>query len=232
MVNQLNNKKILPGVLPYAVIFDMDGVIADTEPLHGACFIRAFSGLGVDVTLEDYRQAVTLGGLAVRDYYESLGGDVALWDNIKANKDSLLEDAVKSDCRLMPGIVELLESLRIERIPIALATSARRKSAEIILNHFGIWDYFDAIVTKEEAEAEKPDPEIFLIAARKLELDPATCVVIEDSPRGVIAAARAGMKCVAVPTHSTADGDFSQATMVLPAIEKINLTLLRTIFGQ
>ena len=216
--------------LPAAVIFDMDGVLADTEPLHGECFVRAFAGFGIFTTLEEYRRAVTLGGTTVRDYYIELGGDPSDWDRVKGVKDSLMERIVAERDALMPGVVRLLDLLRSAGIPTAVATSARRRSLDIIIDHYGLRAYFDAIVTKDEAQVEKPDPRPYLIAAERLGVDPKDCVAIEDSPRGVVAAARAGIKCIAVPTSSTVDGDFSLAARVLSSLEEINLETLRSLF--
>ena len=215
--------------LPAAVIFDMDGVLADTEPLHGKCFVRAFAGFGIETTPEEYRQAVTIGGSTVRDYFLSLGGDPSDWDRVKGIKDAFMEEAVEHGEALMPGVVPLLDLLRSAGIPVGLATSARRRSLDIIIDRLGLRPYFDVTVTKDEAQAEKPDPEIYLTAAQRLGVDPAGCVAIEDSPRGVLAAVRAGMKCVAVPTRSTADGDFSAATLVVRSLEEVDLDTLRRI---
>jgi len=217
------------GNLPAAVIFDMDGVLADTEPLHGECFVRAFAGFGIEATLEEYRQAVTIGGLTVRDYFLSLDGDPSDWDRVKAIKDAALQEAIKERQALLPGVLRLLDALRSARIPTAIATSARRKSLDIVIDRLGLRSYFDITVTKDEAEAEKPDPGLYLMAAERLGVDPKDCVAIEDSPRGVIAATRAGMKCIAVPTPSTADGDFSPATLVVRSLEDIDLKTLRNL---
>ncbi|MGC8863329.1 MAG: HAD family hydrolase, partial [Armatimonadota bacterium] len=111
----------------------------------------------------------------------------------------------------------------------AVATSARRRSLDIIIDRYGLRSYFDVIVTKDDAGVEKPDPRPYLIAAERLGVDPKRCVAIEDSPRGVIAAARAGMKCIAVPTASTANGDFSLATLIVRSLAEIDLDTLRSL---
>ena len=215
--------------MPQAVIFDMDGVLADTEPLHGKCFIQAFRELGIHTTLERHRQAVTLGGSPVRDYYVRLGGEESTWRRIKQIKDKLITALVETDGVLMPGAVDLLRVLKGASIPTGVATSARRKSLEIVLNRFHLWPYFDAFATKDDVDEEKPDPAVFLLAAERLGARPAACVVVEDSPRGVLAAHRAGMKCIAVPTPSTADGDFSLADVVVDSLEDVNLETLHRL---
>lgn len=219
-------------VLPDAVIFDMDGVLADTEPLHGSCFIRTFINHGINISFEDYRLAVTIGGSTVKDYFISLGGNAAYWTDIKALKDELMLEAVAQDGVLMPGVIETLEMLRSAGIQTAVATSARKMSLDIILNRFNLQPYFDAFATKDEVDAEKPSPAVFLLAAKKLGVEPADCVVIEDSPRGVMAAHRAGMKCIAIPTRTTLDGDFSLATLVTESLSNVDLDMLKSLFER
>ncbi|MDH7602355.1 MAG: HAD family phosphatase [Armatimonadota bacterium] len=218
--------------LPDAVIFDMDGVLADTEPLHGECFVRAFASFGILTTLEDYRQAVTLGGSTVRDYFLRLGGDPSDWDRVKGLKDSYLEQMIARKDVLTPGTKNLLQVLRSSGIKTAVATSARRRSLDIILTPYGLHEYFDVLVTKDDTGTEKPDPQLYLIAAQKLNVDPQNCVAIEDSPRGIIAAVRAGMRCIAVPTPSTADADFSMADLVVPSLEAIDFEVLRRVMRR
>ena len=133
-----------------AVIFDMDGVITDTEPVHADCFTRAFRETGIEATVEDYRRAVTIGGLSVRDFYTSIGGSEADFDCVKSIKDGLLTKALEDDGKLMPGVLELLESLREAAVKTAIATSARHASLSIILDRFDLWHYFDAFATKDE----------------------------------------------------------------------------------
>ncbi|HEY3298362.1 MAG TPA: HAD family phosphatase [Armatimonadota bacterium] len=214
-----------------AVIFDMDGVLADTEPLHGGCFVTSFAAQGIDIGFEDYRLAVTIGGSTVRDFYLSLGGDPSSWDEVKALKDELMESAVREHARPMPGVIDLLRSLKDVGIRTAVATSARRTSLGFVLDKLGIWEFFDCFVSKEDTGAEKPDPSIFLLAAHKLGVHPSNCITIEDSPRGTVASQRAGMRCVAVPTDTTFDGDFTLATTVVSSLEKVSVETLTQLMA-
>lgn len=217
---------------PEAVIFDMDGVLADTEPLHGRCFVRAFAHMGIHIEFEDYRRAVTIGGSPVRDLYLSLGGDPAEWDHVKSVKDQALKAELADQIGPLPGVRALIDLLRGSGIRTGLATSARRRSMQLVLDRLDMWSCFDAFATKDEVDAEKPDPAVFLLAASLLRVEPTACVVIEDSPRGVLAANRAGMKCVAVPTPSTADGDFSTADLVVDSLEDVSTATLRGLFAD
>lgn len=216
--------------LPRAVIFDMDGLLADTEPTNIAAYVGIMRDMGLDVTEEGYRQAVTIGGISVRDLYDQLGGDPAQWPSAHKAKARQYRAVLSERGRLMPGVIELLESLRAAEIPTAIATSGARHSLEIILDVFRIARYFDVFVAKEDARAEKPDPDAYILAAERLGVRPEECVALEDSPRGVEAAIRAGMKCIAVPTAQTIDGDFSLATLVVRSLEEVSLDTLRCLF--
>lgn len=223
----------MSNTLPKAVIFDMDGVLADTEPVHGRAFVRAFAGVGIRIDFEDYRRGVTLGGNTVRDLFVSLGGNLEMWEKVKSIKDREMQATLALDgVKPLPGVRRLIEDLRRSDIRVALATSARSRSMQLVLDRLDMWSCFDAFATKDDVEVEKPDPAVFLHAASLLRVKPAECAVIEDSPRGVLAAKRAGMKCVAVPTPSTADGDFSLADAVVNSLECVSAASLARLFSS
>lgn len=216
--------------LPAAVIFDMDGLLVDSEPLHAKAFITVFGESGLRLTIEGFLRSVTLGGMNTRDLYLSMGGNGDEWDNVILAKHQTFGAILKEKGSLMPGAIDLLDSLRAAQIPMAIATSARRRSLEIINDHFDLGQYFAATIAYEDAQADKPDPTAFLLAAERLCAPRAECVVLEDSPRGVIAAHRAGMKCIAVPNASTADGDFSSATLVVDSLERVDIQALHRLW--
>lgn len=213
-------------MLPAAVIWDMDGVLADTEPLHAETYVRIFGDMGLDLTIEQYRRMVTMGEMSVKDVYLKIGGDPGLWDEAMEKKGALIKDLLERSGEMRPGVLSLLKSLKKNKVPTALATSAGKRSVGIILDRFDLWGYFDEIVVWQDVQASKPAPDAYIIAARKLGVKPKDCVALEDSPRGVLAAIRAGMKCIAIPTPSTDDGDFSQATLVVKSLEDVNIETL------
>ncbi len=219
-------------LLPEAAVFDMDGLLVDTEPLHAETFVKVFGESGIQLTLPQYRGAVTLGGMNTRDLFRSLGGSATEWDRVLLAKHAAFELILRQKGRLMPGAIQLLQTIREARIPTAVATSARRRSLEIITNHFDLTRYFDATVAYEDAQADKPDPTAFLLAAQRLGAAPSDCVVFEDSPRGVLAAHRAGMKCIAVPNASTAGGDFSPATLIADTLQTIDIETIRALWDM
>ncbi len=217
-------------ILPAAAIFDMDGVLVDSEPLHTESSVRAFDEFGVDLTHEEYRRKITLGDHTVRRLFSEMGGDMDRWHSLGDRKAIMLHELIKEKLALMPGIVRFLDMLKETGIPTALATSAGKRSFELIMEKYDLRQYFQQVVTWEDVKAIKPDPQAYIITAEMLGVRPEECVVFEDTPRGVLAAHRAGMKCVAIPTSTTRDGNFSLASIVVESLEEVNLTMLRTLF--
>lgn len=217
-------------MLPTAAIFDMDGVLVDTEPLHGEAFINAFNEYGLNLTIQDYRRMVTLSGINTKTLYLSLGGNLCEWDSVIETKHQIFKSMLEQKGYLLPGVIELLRSLHNAKIPTAIATSARRRSLDIITNQFNLQQYFDKTISYEDVQADKPNPDAYLFAAEQLNVEPFGCVVFEDSPRGVLAAHRAGMKCIAIPNSSTADGDFSLATVVVKSLKDVSLKAISGLF--
>ena len=216
--------------LPTAVIFDMDGVLIDSEPLHAASYVQAFAEIGLAITLDDYYREISMGHLAVSELYAAMGGDMALWHDISARKAVLTKEIMSQKGTLMPGVTRLLESLKDAGIPMALATSAGKRSLEIFMDKFDLRPYFKHIVTWEDVNAIKPDPRGFIVAAERLGVNCQDCAVLEDSPRGVLAATRAGMKCIAIPNNSTRNGDFATASLVVGSLTDVSLDMIRGLF--
>jgi beta-phosphoglucomutase-like phosphatase (HAD superfamily) len=196
-----------PWLAVQAVIFDMDGVLLDSEPLHH----QATN----EVLREDGRPPLSLA-----DYTRYLGTtDEDMWRDLRTRHDlsqplehylsrfdSHVLTAYRQHATAVPGAIELLDWLTGRGLPLAVASSSRVEWVETCLATIGIRHYFDAVVGGDMAARGKPDPEIFLLAARQLRTQPARCMVFEDSPAGVSAARRAGMHTVAVCTPYTPRG--------------------------
>lgn len=192
------------GISCRALLFDMDGLMVDSEPLWlevGRAFARARGGAWTG----DLARACIGRGLAntLRVMQESLGIRVDLEADVPAMVELFL--ARVSELRLKPGFEELLEEARARGIPRALASSSAQRLVEATLARFGVRDGFDAVVTGDCVARPKPAPDIFLEAARRLGIPPGGCVVLEDSLAGVRAARAAGMSVVAVPEHPATD---------------------------
>ncbi len=184
--------------LPEAVVFDMDGLMLDSERAINDCMARAASDLGHDLPASLWLQMIGGGdGLCRRLLAERIGVDATA--DLLARADAMYEAVADAGIDHRPGIVDLLDWLVARGIPRAVATSTRRPLAMRKLAAAGLLPYFDAVATSSDVAAPKPAPDVYLLAASKLGIAPARCLVLEDSPTGVRAALAAGMTPVQVP---------------------------------
>ena len=212
-----------------AVIFDMDGVVVDSEPLTIRSYLQAFEEFGVHVPREEYIRRVVVEGSRVSALFRDSGGNPNLWPDVFGRKTEMYVRLVKTEMRMMPGAMELLADLKRNGIPCALGTSAARPTMNIVFERFGLFQYFDVTVTLDEVSSHKPDPEVFLKASELMHMPPGRCVVIEDAPKGIFAAKAAGMRCVAVPTFLTVNEDLSAADLMVGSLEQLDTGILRSL---
>jgi len=188
-----------------AFLFDMDGTIADTMPFHIQAWMGLLSDLGVQMGPEEFLRK-TSGKMNHQILREVLGipisdADLAVFDE---RKESLFRTLCGPHLRPIGGLMEFLADARRRGILMAVATAAGKANRTFTLDGLGITAYFDAVVGAEDVQNGKPSPEIFLRAAERVGAAPSSCVVFEDALSGVEAAARAGMKAVALTTSLTA----------------------------
>jgi HAD superfamily hydrolase (TIGR01509 family) len=205
-----------------AVIFDMDGVLLDSEPLHH----RATNA----ILREEDRPPLSLA-----EYTRYLGRtDEDMWRDLRSHRElgrphehylqrfgALVLAAYRQHAAAAPGAVALLDWLTACGVPLAVASSSRTEWVETCLDTISIRRYFGAVVGGDMVTRGKPDPEIFLLAARRLDAEPGTCVVLEDSPAGVAAAARAGMLAFAVCTAYTPPGLVTGARATVHSLAEV-----------
>ncbi|UXE67807.1 MAG: beta-phosphoglucomutase [Chryseotalea sp. WA131a] len=187
-----------------AVIFDLDGVIVDTAHYHFVAWQSLAKELGISFTEKDNERLKGVSRMRSLEIILEIGG-VTLSEEKKeelaTKKNSWFVDyieAIKPD-EVFPGVPQMLQQLRKQNYKVALASSS--KNAETVLRLLQISDLFDVMVDGTMITHSKPDPEIFLLAAKKLNIQPQHCVVFEDAEAGVEAALAAGMKCVGVGSH-------------------------------
>jgi HAD superfamily hydrolase (TIGR01509 family) len=204
-----------------AVIFDMDGVLADSEPLICAAAREMFRERGLIVQPEDFQPFVGagenryIGGVAEK-YGFAL--DIV---QAKARTYELYLHSVPVHLAVFPGAVELVTACRAAGWPCAVASSADRIKVEANLRKIGLpIETWPAVVTAEDVERRKPDPALFLKASERLGVAPAECTVIEDAVNGIAAAKAAGMRCVAVASTFPA-GLLGQADLVRASIAEV-----------
>jgi HAD superfamily hydrolase (TIGR01509 family) len=206
------------------IIFDLDGVLIDTEELQYAAYQRVLDEFGVRVSREEYGREWIASGrgpeYAVATYRLPISPA-----QLRARKNPVYHRILQDEVRLMPGVRPALERLGT-RFPLAVATNSSTADVGYVMQRFQLRAFFQAVITREAYEGAKPEPDAFLTAARALGLPPAECVVIEDAHKGVLAAHRAGARCIAVPHDFTAENDFSLADRVLGGLSELTVELV------
>ncbi len=187
--------------LPLGIIFDMDGVLLDSEPFICKAACMMFKERGLEVKPEDFLPFV---GAGENRYIGGVAEKYNFPVDIERDKKRTYEiylDIIKGNLKPLPGVYEFIEKCKSLGKKIAVATSADRVKLEGNLREINLpVETFDAVITAEDAKHKKPDPEIFIKAAEKLGLDPKKCLIVEDAINGVRAAKAAGAKCLALTT--------------------------------
>lgn len=206
-----------------AVIFDMDGVLTDSEPLICAAAMAMFKEHGLTVKPEDFHPFVGTGENRYLGGVAEKYGLILDIERAKARTYEIYLAMVPQHLNAFDGAVELVRNCRAEGIPCAVASSADRIKIEANLNKIGLPpSTWQAIVTAEDVERRKPDPSIFLKAAQLLGIAPTHCTVVEDAVNGITAAKAAGMRCIAIASTFPAT-QLSQADVVRASIAEITV---------
>jgi HAD superfamily hydrolase (TIGR01509 family) len=222
---------------PRALIFDFDGVIADSEPLHLSAFRDTFAEEGIALTTEEY-YARYLGYDDHDAIEEALRGagratDPTVVRALMARKADRFLALVRHAVPIFPGVPAFVRAAAA-RVPLAIASGALRHEIELILTQASLRDSFTAIVSAEDVREGKPSPQAFQrahahLATRVPDLTPADCLVIEDSLAGIEAARRAHMRCLALPNSYSAH-QLTSADLVVPSLESLSWERLTALF--
>jgi HAD superfamily hydrolase (TIGR01509 family) len=217
-----------------AAIFDMDGVLVDSNPFHVQKWVDLLRKHHIPFRPEDLPGQV-LGHR--NDTAFRLFFGPRLTEGQRSQLSEELEDTFRKafapHARPLPGLTELIQECHGAEIPMAVASSAMAKNVEFVVDALGYRPYFRCLVTGDEVVRPKPDPEIYLRTAHKLGVEPAGCVAFEDSFVGIEAAKRAGMKCVAIASTFPAAElrQQTQADLIVPGFEGLTLRVLHGLFG-
>lgn len=209
------------------VIFDLDGLLADTERLHCEAYQTVLGEIGVKLTPEEYAQHWIRKGRSIADFLQERGLDYDPWD-LRERKTQVYAQLLERFLLPMPGAPALLQRLQ-GRKRLALASSARADSVACVLHKLDFEDYFELVAAEGCVPRLKPHPDLFLYAAKQLGVKPVECVVLEDAEKGILAAHAAGMKSLAIPNELTRDNDFAEATRVLNSLEEVTLDLIESL---
>lgn len=210
-----------------ALVFDMDGVIIDSEPIHTELTVDVLKDVGVTPTENEIYEFV---GVRNEEMWDALIKRYNINESIEKlmarQKAYKIERFFNAKLEPIDGVLDLLRAANRKGLKIALATSSPRYFAKYVLKAVKVAVFFDILVTADEISNSKPDPEIYLKAAEALGLLPDECIAVEDAYYGIMAAKSAGMKCIGFINPNSGNQDTSMADYVVSSLREINLDII------
>ncbi|MBU1120738.1 HAD family phosphatase [Candidatus Micrarchaeota archaeon] len=212
------------------MIFDMDGVISDSEEMHLKAEEIVLKEIGIELSFDEMKD---YAGVVVKDFFKEMLEKYKVKgvtpEELLEKKDEFFFPMLE-EVKPIKGSIELLKELKGKGMKTALATSSRKKVADFILKKFNLEKEFNAVVNGEDVIHSKPHPEPFLLAAKKMKVNPEECLVIEDSEKGVIGAKKAGMKCIGLKDEKSGRQDLSKADLVTGDLRKLSHEKIKQLF--
>ena len=213
----------------FGAIFDMDGVLADTGPIHFESWVKMAKEIGHEFTKELFEE--TFGQQSIPITRNLVGEDIDIklvrkWANLK---EKYYREMIKDNIEPLPGVINLLKNLKKNGFKLAVGSSGPPENVKLILNSLKIKPFFNVIITAAQVRHGKPDPEVFLIVAKKLKVKPQNCIVIEDAPVGIKAAKKAGMKSIAITTTHN-EKELFEANLIVNDLTNVNLDDIILLF--
>lgn len=214
-----------------AVIFDMDGVLIDTEPLNDIHMVKFLKKIGITI---DYDYLQKFRGV----HAKYIWGHIIKEFNLTTPIDELIADVRKSYIEYLTslnklesveGVIQFIEKLKKQNVKLAVASSAYHKRIDILLKICKLKDFFDVVVSGDHVQHGKPDPEIYLKTAKLLEEDPKDCIVFEDATNGILAAKAAGMKVIGYKSVDNNQQDLSQADKIINSFKDATPSVLEDL---
>ena len=202
-----------------SLLFDMDGILVDTEPIMARVVALALADQGLHVTELEYYDNWTKKGKGIADFIKEKNISFD-FDRYRSTRNKIYLESLKTNIPIFDGAKETIAELS-KTYKLGLVSSSSRVFVHFILKSTDLEKYFFTIITAEDVEKEKPAPDCFLLAAERLAVEPEECVVIEDAEKGILAAKNAGMKAIAIPNKSTSDNYFSCANLILESIKSL-----------
>lgn len=209
------------------VIFDLDGVLIDSEGLYYRAYSDVLEPYGVTVTREEYEDHWIAQGNGP-EYIVAKHNLPISPDEMRQLRSPIYLHLLETEVTLMPYVHEALSRLA-PHCRLTVATNSYREHLDAVLRKFELDQFFPMTVARQDYQKAKPEPDAFLAAARTLGLPPERCIVIEDTYRGVTAAVSAGIRCIAVPNDYTRRNDFSHANLVLPSLRELTVEVISSL---
>lgn len=212
-----------------AVIFDLDGVIVDSEHIHVEAEKQTMLKYDVRISSEELRKYTgSTAKFMFAELIEKYKLDTTV-EEIFNEKEEVLFKLLEADTHPTKGVIELIRKLEQRNLKLGIASSAHKRLVEYVLRKLGIKHVFESIMSSEDIVHCKPNPEIFLMSADKLGVSPNECVVIEDAELGVKAAKNAQMKCVGYRNPNSGNQDLSKADIIVDDFSKLDLQRLLSL---
>ncbi len=201
-----------------AFVFDMDGLMVNSEPLSRAAWERVLSSFGHTMPDDIYQDMIGLridrsAEMVMEAFDLSLGTEELI-----ARKNANYLELLKEGIPVMPGLYELVSALRKASISWGVATSSARAHAEHILRSLGLWSECSALAGGDEVTHGKPAPDLYLLAAERLGVEPTRCIALDDSVPGCTSAESAGMLVIAIPNGDTISAEFPSTARIYPSL--------------
>ncbi len=215
-----------------AVLFDMDGVIVDTEPLHHKAYKMMFDDVGITVTDSMYRSFTGQSTRSICEFlckhFELSTLPIVLEKGKRAHFTKLFfEDP---DLQLLNGVEDLIKNYHANGLTLVVASSASMFTINNVMKRFNLDPYFKAKLSGADLKASKPHPEIFINAAKAAGVSTTECFVIEDSTNGIIAAKEANIYCIAYKSVHSKDQDYTRADMLISDYDTIKFNKIKPLF--
>lgn len=207
----------------------MDGVIIDSEPVHWEIERELLEELGGVFSAEFHNSLLgTTDKYMWQTFKDKFNLSMPLEEIVKLKKERFVKNIHRAP--LIKNVDKLISKLYDNGFTLALASSNNRKSVDAVIKNFKLGEHLRFSISGEEVKQGKPEPEIFLTAAKKIGVDPKECLVIEDARNGVLAAKSAGMKCVAYNNPNSGEQDLSDADLIIDSFNELNLDIMKELF--
>ncbi|MEM0359984.1 MAG: HAD family phosphatase [Candidatus Diapherotrites archaeon] len=214
------------------LIFDFDGVLADTAQLHLKSEQEIFATVGLKISKGEL---AGFFGMKVSEFIKEVLKKYKIkadWKKLMQKKYKVLKELVKEKgIQPLPGAKDLALKAKKSGIKIAVASGSRKKFVLPLLKKMGLQKTFDLVLCADDVKKGKPNPEIFLKCAKRLKVKPSECLVLEDAENGVVAAKRAGMKAIALKTSYSGKQDFSNADKIVKSLQEIDIVAVEKWFA-
>ncbi len=209
-----------------AIFWDNDGVLVNTEPLYFEATQKVLAEIGINLTMEFYKHDHLKYNKSSFDFAREKGYNEEQVADLRKKRNAIYIEMIGNEVPFIDGVLETL-ALLSGRFEMGIVTASPRSFMDVILKTENLGRFFKFVITSDDVKKVKPDPELYLLALKTVDLKPEECLVIEDTERGVIAAKEAGITCYAIPNELSAHNDFSKADKVINSVKDLPELILK-----